>query len=155
MAGRPIPDATNRSSHIRCPPALQSIRELGLKSCQQVVRGICACTAQSKNSNRRLHRIDHRGAIGQRCDHDLQQDKTKADDACRCAIPPGKHQRHNGEYKRREQQPGRNIAIRAAHFFALSPSSTGGVSSEGCFALLRPSRSALISERSGFYPSSS
>jgi hypothetical protein len=40
MAGRPIPDATNRSSHMRCPLALQQIRELGLKSCQQIARGM-------------------------------------------------------------------------------------------------------------------
>ncbi len=69
-------------------------------------------------------RIDNRGAIDQKCDLDLQQDKTKADEAFLCAVPPGKHQRDNGEYKRREQQQVRNTAIRGAHFFALSPNST-------------------------------
>jgi hypothetical protein len=82
-------------------------------------------------------RIDNRGAVDQKCDHDLQQDKTKADEAFLCAVPPGKHQRDNGEYKRREQQQVRNTAIRGAHFFTLSPSST---------------KRRMASERSSFTP---
>ena len=51
MAGRPIPDATNRLSHMRCcSPTLQSIRELGLKSCQQIVRGMVGSHGQGAGS---------------------------------------------------------------------------------------------------------
>jgi hypothetical protein len=36
MAGRPSPDATNKSSHMRCPWLCNGFARLGLESCQKI-----------------------------------------------------------------------------------------------------------------------
>ena len=44
MAGRPNPDATNKSSHMRCPSFCNGFARMGLELCQKIGRGMAQTT---------------------------------------------------------------------------------------------------------------